>query len=95
MMTWNDSKPERFAILLVIATVVGGASLMAGAAIWLLLMTSHVERFTRYIGPRTATTLRQGYCARRLLFVISSDRDGTVTSQSRISWAATRSALEI
>jgi len=42
MMTWNDSKPERLAILLVIATVVGGASLMAGAAIWLLLITSHV-----------------------------------------------------
>jgi len=41
-MTWNDSKPEGFAILLVIATVVGGVSLMAGAAIWLLLMTAHV-----------------------------------------------------
>jgi hypothetical protein len=42
MMTWNDSKPERFAILLVIATVVAGTSLMAGAAIWLLLMMAHV-----------------------------------------------------
>jgi hypothetical protein len=42
MMTWSDSKPERLAILLVIATVVGGASLMAGAAIWLLLITSHL-----------------------------------------------------
>jgi hypothetical protein len=42
MMTWNYSNPERIAITLVIATVVGGASLMAGAAIWLLLMTSHV-----------------------------------------------------
>jgi hypothetical protein len=42
MMTWNDSKPDRLATLLVIATVVGGASLMAGAAIWLLLITSHL-----------------------------------------------------
>jgi hypothetical protein len=42
MMTWNDSKPERLAILLVIATVVGGASVMAGAAIWFLLITSHL-----------------------------------------------------
>ena len=42
MITLNDSNPERIAILLVIATVAGGASSMAGAAIWLLLMTAHV-----------------------------------------------------
>jgi hypothetical protein len=42
MFTLKDSNPERLAILLVIATVAGGASLMAGAAIWLLLVTSHV-----------------------------------------------------
>ena len=42
MMTWTHLNSERIAITLVIATVVGGASLMAGAAIWLLLMTSHV-----------------------------------------------------
>jgi hypothetical protein len=42
MMTRNYSNPERIATALVIATVVGGVSLMAGAALWLLLMTSHV-----------------------------------------------------